>query len=91
LQPLIRLYLSRCNIVVVNNKGTVVILQKPYSRGLLVLIVDCKVICMQLQLRNSNTSLLSALYSNYKRIEQKGIINTNHYSEPIIYRLILDL
>ena len=66
-QPLIRLYLGRCNIAVVDNRSTVVILKKPYSRGLLVLIVDCRAVCMRLQLRDSNTSVLSALYPNYKR------------------------
>jgi hypothetical protein len=45
----------------------VVILQKLYSRGLLVLIVDCRAAGMQLQLRDSNTSVLSALYLNHKR------------------------
>jgi len=52
--------------MVVNNKGTVVILQKPKSRGLLVLVIDYKTTYMRLQLRNSNTSLLGALYPNYK-------------------------
>ena len=53
--------------MVVDNRGMAVILQKPYSRGMLVLIVDYRATCMQLQLRNSNTSLLSTLYSNYKK------------------------
>jgi hypothetical protein len=43
-----------------------VILQKPEGRGLLVLVMDCRTTYMQLQLRNSNTSLLGALYLNYK-------------------------
>jgi hypothetical protein len=66
-QLLIRLYLGRCNITIVDNRSTVVILQKLYSRGLLVLIVDYRAAGMQLQLRDSNTSLLSAPYLNHKR------------------------
>jgi hypothetical protein len=66
-QLLVKLYLSKCNITIVDNKGTVVIFQKPCSRSLLVLIVDYRATCIQLHLRNSNTNLLSALYSNYER------------------------